>query len=247
MQTAESVGVTGETLLLRLSRFGPLGPEEREVLRQCFGAVRHEPPHSELLVAGRPSAGPTVILSGIACRFTLLRNGKRQITSYLLPGDICEFRFLTNSIIEQGVRSLSAATCVTIPQVRLTDACERYPNLVKALLQAAAAQEAVTREWLISLGQRSAVERMAHLLCELYCRLKIVGLVNGMSFHLPLTQSELGESMGLSTVHVNRTLQELRRNGLIETRDKTVHIIDFAALSGRAMFDPAYLGTHAVQ
>jgi CRP-like cAMP-binding protein len=232
----------GETFLTRLSSYVNLTVPEQDCLRRILGPVRQISTHAELLVQGAVSAGPTIVLSGLACQFTLLRNGRRQITAFLLPGDICEFRFLTGGHVEQGVRSLSPALIAAIPVARLTEACEQYPNLVKAMLHAASVQEAVTREWLISLGQRSAVQRMAHLFCELYTRLNVVGLAKGGSFHLPMTQSELGESMGLSTVHVNRTLQELRRDGLIETRDKTVYLLDFPRLASRAMFDPAYLG-----
>lgn len=242
MQNVEAEAAAGESFLTRLASYVSLTNAEKDTLRRSLGPVRQVPTHAELLVQGAASAGPTIILSGLACQFTLLRNGKRQITAFVLPGDICEFKFLTSGLIEQGVRTLSPVLATAIPVGRLTEACEAYPNLVKALLHASAVQEAITREWLISLGQRSAVQRMAHLFCELYMRLKVVGMVKGGSFHLPMTQSELGESMGLSTVHVNRTLQELRRDGLIETREKTVYLLDFARLASCAMFDPGYLG-----
>jgi len=118
---------------------------------------------------------------------------------------------------------------------------DAHPRVVQALWWESLVAAATQREWAVSLGQRDATERMAHLFCELFLRLKTVGLTRGNSCDLPLTQPEMGEATGLSAVHVNRTLQELRASGLIVLRDRTLTIPNFEALAEVALFNANYL------
>lgn len=116
-----------------------------------------------------------------------------------------------------------------------------HPRLIRALWSDAFVAASIQREWIVSLGQRSAYERVAHLFCEVFIRLQTVGLVEGDSCEFPVTQTELGDATGLSTVHVNRTLQDLRAAGLIVLKGRTLHIPDLPALKRAALFNPRYL------
>lgn len=127
-----------------------------------------------------------------------------------------------------------------IPRTLILEMTER-PVLARALWWMTLVDEATLREWLVNLGQRDAAERIAHLFCEIHLRLKSVGLADADSFGLPITQAELGDTMGISTVHANRALQDLRAQGLITMKDKEVVILDLARLKDVSGFNPNYL------
>jgi len=137
--------------------------------------------------------------------------------------------------------SLSEGTVAVVPHDRLKELTERHPRLGRVYWLATKIDAAIHREWALSLGKRSAISRMAHLFCELYVRLSIVGQTERDGYAFPLTQRELSECLGLTTVHVNRTVQELRRRGLVELQNRHLTILDRPALEAVAEFDPTYL------
>jgi CRP-like cAMP-binding protein len=128
-----------------------------------------------------------------------------------------------------------------VPHERLKEMTERFPHLTRVYWFSTNMDAAVHRELTLSIGRRSAISRMSHLFCELLVRLEIVGLTNGNSYEFPMTQAELAEALGLTAVHVNRTLQEMRRIGLIEVENRWVNILDLDGIKGVAEFDPSYL------
>ncbi|MDB5414524.1 MAG: crp [Rubritepida sp.] len=185
--------------------------------------------------------GLHVVLEGWACHYKVLPNGRRQITALCLPGDFCMDRA---SVLRQVCHSVGTLTAVTFAQLSLSAVDElsaNYPRISTALAWQSEVQAAVQREWVVNLGQRGATERMAHLLCEIHMRLWMVDLAEHGSCEMPLTQADLAETMGLSAVHVNRVLQELRSAGLIVLRGRTLTIPNLDALREIAMFDPGYL------
>jgi CRP-like cAMP-binding protein len=142
--------------------------------------------------------------------------------------------------MDHTIATLSPCKVVHIPRSRILELTER-PAIARALWWAALVDEATLREWLLNVGAREADERVAHLLCELLLRLKLVGLVNGASYALPITQADLADTVGLSTVHINRVLQRLRAKNLIEFSHQRLVIPDVAALNAFSGFDPNYL------
>jgi CRP-like cAMP-binding protein len=142
--------------------------------------------------------------------------------------------------MDHSIGTLSACRVVDIPRPRILEMLER-PAIAQALWWAALVDEATLREWLVNIGRRPAEQRVGHLLCELLMRLQTVGLTNGNSYELPLTQSDVAETMGLSFVHVNRVLQRLRASGLITLRSKRLVITDLKALKIFSEFNPNYL------
>jgi CRP-like cAMP-binding protein len=182
-----------------------------------------------------------LILEGWACRYKMLEDGRRQIMAFLLPGDISDARIFVLRQMDHSVATLSAARVAEIPKERFVDLLDRHPRVGRALWWDSLVEGAIQREWTTSLGQRDALERISHLLCEVFIRLRGVGLTQGQSCELPVTQEELGDTTGMSTVHVNRTLSELRESGLIVLKGKQLTIPDLAALKSAAMFNPNYL------
>lgn len=229
-----------ERVLHRLAHFAPLEAEARDALRRAIQRGPLVPPYQEMPVEAVPDA--IVLLSGWACHYQTLGNGKRQITSLVVPGDFVAFGFLTGNGADIQYVTTAPSQFGRIRARQFAELAELYPSVMRATLKAAAMDTAIGRERLISLGLRSAIERLAHLFCELWHRLSIMGMVGpDNSFVLPMTQSELGAALGLSTVHVNRMLQTLRKRGIIGLQAGRVHIYNLNALIDLSSFDAGYL------
>ena len=168
-------------------------------------------------------------------------DGGRQILAYLVPGDLCDIHNFVLKTMDHAIGLLSPAKVAFIAPDAMLEIMERHPRVARALWWATLVDEAVLREWLVNLGQREAYERVAHLLAEMWLRLRAVGLAEGDSFRLPLTQRELGDTTGLTPVSVNRALQRLRAEGLITLEQKELVIHDTQALLNVSDFEPNYL------
>jgi CRP-like cAMP-binding protein len=185
-----------------------------------------------------------LILEGFAYRYKTTPEGRRQIFAYLVPGDFCDMHVALLGEMDHSIATLSSCKLVRISTRTVMDLTDNHPKLTKAFWWCSLVDEAVLREWLVNVGQRSTDQRIAHLFCELHVRLKAVGLTTDGSFQLPITQSELADTVGLSSVHVNRSLKELREAGLVTFRGGSVHIADVHRLKGFASFSPNYLHLH---
>ena len=228
-------------LLRKLENFTTLSDAERALVVQSVGQPRELGPHEDLMREGELVITTSVILSGFACRQKMLPDGRRQIIGYLLPGDICDVRICLNQRMDHTISTISAARVAALSRDTLFDQTGRHPGLMRALCWASLVEESVVREWLLNVGQRTALERLAHLFCEIFVRLRAVGLTDGDSCELPVTQAQLADTLALSTVHVNRTLRELRHANLISIRAKSLIIHDFDSLKSIALFDASYL------
>jgi CRP-like cAMP-binding protein len=182
-----------------------------------------------------------LLLEGFAARYNLLRKGKRQITALHIPGDFVDLHSFLVKKMDHAVLAITPCSVGFVPHETLREISENHPHLTRLLGVNLAVDAAIHRHWIVSLGRRSALEHAAHLLCEMFLRLRAVGLTEDDSFKLPLTQAELGDSLGLSTVHVNRVVQELRAKGLITWRGETLVIDDWKRLQELAEFDPTFL------
>jgi len=170
-----------------------------------------------------------------------MATGERQVTELHITGDFPDLHGFTLKRLDHDIVTLSECTIGLVPHERLLEVTRDYPHLTRVFWFSTNVDAAITRELALSLGQRSAIARMAHLFCELYVRLDVVGRTKGNRYEFPLTQRELSECLGLTVVHVNRTLQELRRKGLVEFENRHLTILDRLGLEGIAEFDPNYL------
>jgi CRP-like cAMP-binding protein len=183
----------------------------------------------------------SILLSGLACRFKDLRDGSRQITELHVAGDYVDLHSFTLKYLDHDVGALTDCRFAIVPHDKLREITEQFPHLTRVYWFATNLDAAIHREWELSLGRRTSLARVAHLLCELKVRLGIVGLASETGYELPLTQMDLAECLGITSVHVNRTLKELREGGLVEFRGGKVDILDWAGLQRAAEFHDAYL------
>lgn len=195
----------------------------------------------EIISEGRPCTSIFLILEGVALRYRVLRDGQRQVLNILIPGD---FAGALNCRFEKSIHTVKALTPTvigTFPLSTLAGLFDSNPQFGTQLLWALFSELAIMSEHLTVIGRRSAQERVAHLLLELFVRFQSIGLADGDSFLLPLTQEMIGDALGLSVPYVNRLLQQLREDGLVDVEDKVVTIKDINALSSVADFDHSYL------
>lgn len=231
-----------DPLKCKLGQFAALSDEDRRVLDELSGeGVRTYAAREDIEQEGSKPTDVKLVLAGWACRYKLLADGRRQIMAFLLPGDISELHVHLLSKLDHSICALTPALVARISSASLTSVMGRHPRIAEALLWAQLVAAATQREWIINLGQRSAFERVAHLLCELFIRMQGIGLVQDRRCEFPLTQAELADATGLSAIHVNRTLQELRGKGLIALRSRGLYIPDLADLQDAAEFNPDYL------
>jgi CRP-like cAMP-binding protein len=182
-----------------------------------------------------------MILKGFAARSHYSRDGSRQISALHVPGDFVDLHAYLLRVMDHGVIAIGSCEVAYVSYDSIRRVTEESPHLGRLLWLSTVIDGAIQRAWVTCLGRRTAEQRMAHLLCELYLRLEAAGIATGNSFHLPLTQSQLADLLGLSVVHVNKKLQKLRLSGLVDWRGGIVVIRDFADLARLAEFDPTYL------
>lgn len=182
-----------------------------------------------------------LFLSGWAVRYKVLDDGRRQIVNFILPGDTCDAHVYLFSKLDHSVATLTPVVYSELSREAFERLVSSDVSVAEAFCCEMLAASSIQREWAISLGRRDALERVAHVICELYERLRVVGLVDGNTFAFPVTQMDMADATGLSAVHLNRTLQELRGSGYITLKDRSLTIHDFQALSNTAMFNLNYL------
>lgn len=229
-------------LVRRLDGLVRLSIEEKNQLAAIVPpATRAVDARREFAREGDLPKHASLICEGWACRHKTMPDGRRQIVALLIPGDLCDVNL---QLIRQRDHSLGAITSARIAEIPLAT-LERIravgPNVSRALDISELAVGATAHEWVLNVGQRSAYERIAHLMVEMYTRLSQVGLAWPDGIDWPLTQADLADTVGLTPVHVNRTLQQLRRDGVISLSNKRLVIPDLARLRRAAMFNDNYL------
>ncbi|GEP07912.1 Crp/Fnr family transcriptional regulator [Methylobacterium oxalidis] len=228
-------------LIRKLDSLASLSDADRAVLETISADTRSVPAHTDLIREGDAPNGVYLILEGMACRYKRRSRGARQIMAYLIPGDFCDLDVAMLKEMDHAIGTLSACEVVQIPLDTIQELLRSHPTITHALRLATLVDEATLREWLVNVGRRSADERIAHLLCELLLRLQAVGCASSDAYAFPLTQVDLADTTGLSSVHVNRSLASLRERGLIEISDQHLRILDLQRLQALAEFKPNYL------
>jgi CRP-like cAMP-binding protein len=228
-------------LIRKLGNYVDLQEGEREALEELTRNSKPISAHTDLIREGDPTDGVYLIMTGWACRYKILPDGERQIMAYFIAGDLCDQRIFVLKRMDHSIGTVTPVAVAVITAQTIIDITDRYPRIARALWWSTLVDEAITREWMVNVGQREALERVGHLICEMFVRLRAVGLVENLRFDFPVTQTELADTVGLSTVHANRTLQELRADGLISWKGRRLTILDLNRLTEQSMFNSNYL------
>ena len=232
-------------LLNKLQQYAPLTETDRLFLQTAAERRRVSlRAHEDVLVEGERPTAIFLFVEGWAYRYKTLDDGRRQILAFLLPGDLGDAGDPPAREMDHSIATLTPVVLAELVRDDLDRIAAGHPALAEALSWEALAQGAIQREWTLNVGRRTALERIAHLLCELFARLAAVGLAQGGACDLPLSQSDLADATGLSAVHVNRVLQQLRSDGLVRLHDRRMELPDLAALQRLAKFNPGYLHLH---
>jgi CRP-like cAMP-binding protein len=236
-----SEAATQRRLAILNRTLGPLDPGEASALLDLTATNRTVSSGREIVSEGKRCSTISLVNEGIALRYRILRDGRRQILNFLFPGD---FAGTLNCHFESALYSIKALTPVTISPIsltRLSELFDTHPRLAVKLFWQFPAGATMLSERLIGLGRRSATERIAHFLLELLTRLQDLELADQRSFRLPLTQEMLSDALGLSIPYVNRVLQQLRQDGLVTIKHQTVTIENIEELAALADFEHSYL------
>ena len=229
-------------LRLKLEHYAHLSADDRAAITAMANFnLRKFSARRDIVREGDHLSFVNLILDGWAIRHKMLEDGRRQILAFLVPGDLCDLNAFILNEMDHSIGALTSLTVAQIPREIFEEIGRKRPRLLEALMWDMLVQLSIQREWTLNLGQRSAIERISHLICELHARLNAVGLCVDGACHFPITQTDLSEATGITPVHVNRTIQELRSQGLIEWKGREVHIPDMDALKRLAMFNDNYL------
>jgi CRP-like cAMP-binding protein len=238
-----------ELIIRRFSQCAELGPDEVELLRSLSEAPERLAAGTELIAEGERLENPRLLLAGWACRQRYLSDGRRQIFDFILPGDIYGLCLRPQAVALCNAVTLTRATISNAGA--LGDAVlthpEGYPGLTTATLMSASTDEAYLLNQMVRIGRQTAYERVAHLIVELQYRLSVVGLANENYMPLPLTQEIIADALGLSIVHLNRTLQQLRRDGIVEVKGGVARILDRGRLGSIADFHAPRVSTRRME
>lgn len=227
-----------DLLVRRLSRLAQLSDRDVGLIHAMASHTEEIPAGTELIREGEALDSPRLLMAGWACRFRTLPDGRRQIFEFILPGDIYGLCLrplaiaLTTSL---ALTPVVIADAASLGAATTTDA-ESYPGLTEACYAAASLDEAYLLNQLMRVGRQTAFERTAHFILEIHERLSVVGLAGETTVAIPLTQEIMADALGLSVVHLNRTLQQLRRNELIEFKGGLVRLLQPDRLSEIANF-----------
>lgn len=225
----------------KLSGFAILSAREVAALAAATAApVSYAAKHDLIREGDRP--GPVfVVLEGWACRYKILPNGARQVLAYLMPGDSCDLHVGLLAEMDHSIQTITPARVAMIERSEMDELMFEHRGIAKAMYLGQLIDEGTMRAWITSMGRRASIERAAHLMCELYLRARNVGLTLEERFALPLSQSLLADSLGMTPVHLNRVLKELRASGAMTLQRGSLIIEDPARLIRIAGFDENYL------
>ncbi|MGO4449766.1 Crp/Fnr family transcriptional regulator [Phyllobacterium sp. TAF24] len=230
-----------ESLLLNLQSHDVVTQAEKDLLRSLVKREKHFAVDEDLVSEGSRPMFSTLLLDGFAARYKILDDGRRQITSLHIAGDFVDLHAFPLKIMDHGIVALTPCHVALVEHDDLKRITETSPHLTRLFWLDTLIDGAIHREWIVAMGRKSKKAHIAQLLCELFVRLQVVLRTDGQSFHFPLTQVELADVVGISVVHLNKSIQSLRKEHLLTWTNHTVTILDWDRLAQFAEFDPLYL------
>lgn len=225
----------------KLGGYGLLSAADRVVLEGICQNHRRFPARHDLIREGDEPGPVFVMMDGWGCRYKLLPDGSRQIVAFLMPGDFCDMHAGILREMDHSIATLTAAEVCMIPRERMEELSEQHPRIAQAFWWTQLVDEGVLRAWIVSMGRRDRIQRIAHLICELYLRMHSVGLAEDDRCQMPLTQIVLADALGLTPIHVNRVLRTLREENVMDFHSGALVVHDPERLARIAGFDDTYL------
>lgn len=225
----------------KLRQLAPLDQADVEALTGALSAPRAFPKSRDIIREGDRPGPVIVVLDGWACRYKILPGGSRQITAFLMPGDSCDLHAGLLAEMDHSIQTVTACSIAMISREQIDAILDARPRVARAMYVSQLIDEGTLRAWIVSMGRRTSRERIAHLMCELYMRARGIGLTKGPDLILPLSQVTLSDAVGLTPVHVNRVLRELREEGAMTLQRGSLSIADPVRLAKIAGFDENYL------
>ena len=227
--------------LAKLERRGPLSDEARDALLALPAHSRTYETYRDIVKEGDRPTHCCFVETGLVSRYRTLRSGARQILSFHIPGDMIDLQSALVTVADHSIRTHVSTKVLMIGHRDILEIAANYPEVARAFWFDTLVDSAIFREWTVNVGRRNARERAAHLLLELATRFAAVGMVKDDTFELPISQNDLADALGMTPVHMNRTMQWLRGEQLIRTHLRKITIEDMPAMAELAGFDPAYL------
>lgn len=227
--------------LARLEARSSLNEKEREAVLSLDGEPERWGAHRDFVRLGEETQHCCLVVEGLVARFAQLEDGSRQIVSLHVPGDMVDLYSLLLPNAPSPLHALTASTIIRVPHAAVRRLAFKHEGLSAALWRDCVVDGAVMAQWLVNVGRKNARSRIAHLICEMAVRYAHVGRVESGSFIFPVTQEQLGDALGLTPVHVNRSLKSLREEGLIQWIKAQVTILDWDRLSNAGEFNADYL------
>lgn len=230
-----------DKLLMKLRQRDDVSMAEEAALRSILEPPQIYPARRMVIEEGEPLERSGLLVDGLLGRVKNMRDGQQHISELHVPGDFADLHSFTLKRLDHGILALTDCRIAWAKHSAIVTTIEQFPHLGRLLWFSTNLDAAIHRAWTVSLGRRDAAARLAHLLCELQVRLEVVGMADPTGYPLALTQNDLANCLGLTSVHVNRVLRELRERGLVTFRGGHVTISDPAGLSSLADFSPDYL------
>lgn len=225
----------------RLHRLSPLSGEDRDCLMGMGGDIIQARANIDIVLPGTVTDYCHLIVEGVIGRFAQFSDGKRQITAIHIVGDMADLRAVATPALSPAMQALTTSTLLRFTTHELRAIARSRPALAQAFWAYSAVDAAVVERWAANLGRRTASQRMAHFLCEFGLRMENAGRGDRLNFTLDLTQTQLGEALGLTPVHVNRTLKAFRTQHLVTTTKRDFLVHDWERLAALGDFDRTYL------
>ena len=237
----------GDAVVRKLRQFIKTEETDGPALARLCAHRRDVAAHSDIIEEGQRATAFYIVHDGWTCSYRNLENGQRQVTAFFLPGDICHLDFLVLDRMDHSLGAICSTVLSEVKEKAFRNFASNHPHLERAFRWEAAVTAAIQREWTANLAQRGAMERTAHLLCELFLRMDRVGLTEGNSCEIPLTQTDIADALGMTPIHVNRMLQQMRGQGLIALKNHILTIVELETLQKVGGFDAGYLHLEEVE
>lgn len=241
MARPAKVGIMPNRFIDKLARFAELSSGDVQSLEAATAQPKKLPAKRDLIREGDRPGPVFVILEGWACRYKILPSGTRQVMAFLMPGDCCDLHIGLLAEMDHSIQTITPSSVATVDRESMDAILDNSRAVARAMYISQLVDEGILRAWITSMGRRSSLERVAHLMCELYLRGRNIGLADEFNFALPLSQLLLADALGMTPVHLNRTLKTLRESEAMTIQRGSVLITDPVKLVQIAGFDENYL------